>query len=276
MRNLIVGLLIVLSLGLVSCSTYKVSAGEVGIIVDLYGTDKGLQQQVVGVGQYTLGFNQQLYTYPIYKVQYPFTANATEGSKDDESISFQNKDGVKINADFAIQAQVKEESASVLKLFVSYREDLPSIIHTQVRNRLRDYLNQFASPMSVEELYGPAKMVMIDQVQKAMDAEFGSQGLNIQNISLLGNVRFPPEIEAAITAKITATQKTLQRDNEVAQAKAEAQIAIAQAQGVAESNRILTQSLTPIMIQKMAIEKWDGHLPQVTSGATPFIALAKP
>jgi hypothetical protein len=32
----------------------------------------------------------------------------------------------------------------------------------------------------------------------------------------------------------------------------------------------------PQVLQLRAIEKWDGHLPQVTSGATPFIQLGKP
>jgi hypothetical protein len=29
------------------------------------------------------------------------------------------------------------------------------------------------------------------------------------------------------------------------------------------------------VLQLRAIEKWDGHLPQVTSGGTPFIQLQK-
>jgi len=273
-KILFVLLVLFAGLGAMSCSTYNVEAGHVGIIVDLYGSDKGIQQQVVGVGRYSLGMNQKLYTYPIYKIQYPFTAAVTEGDPKDEAIRFQNKDGVKCLVDLAVQAQVKSDNESVVKLFTTYREDVKDIIHTQVFNRLRDYTNQYASAMSVEELYGPQKMEMIAKIQQALNKEFEPQGLVIDNISILGNINFEKDVADAITAKITATQKTLQRDNEIKQAEAEAKIAIAKAEGEAASQRAISASLSPEILQKLAIEKWDGKLPTTNaSNALPFLNL---
>jgi len=74
-----------------------------------------------------------------------------------------------------------------------------------------------------------------------------------------------------------------QRQNEVAQAKAEADKKIEDARGEAESllkvaeaqakaNRLLADSLTTEFVQYQAITKWNGELPKMTgSSAVPFI-----
>jgi len=56
-------------------------------------------------------------------------------------------------------------------------------------------------------------------------------------------------------------------------ASKEAQGEINRAKGQAEAQRLLRENLTPQILQKHAIEKWDGHFPTVMSGngALPFI-----
>lgn len=55
--------------------------------------------------------------------------------------------------------------------------------------------------------------------------------------------------------------------------KIEAEQRMIQARAEAESQRLQRETLTPIMLQLRAIEKWDGKLPQVSGGATPLIDL---
>jgi len=44
------------------------------------------------------------------------------------------------------------------------------------------------------------------------------------------------------------------------------------AKAQAEANRLLQETLTPLLIQGKAIERWNGTLPQFTGGgALPFI-----
>jgi regulator of protease activity HflC (stomatin/prohibitin superfamily) len=61
----------------------------------------------------------------------------------------------------------------------------------------------------------------------------------------------------------------------VAKAQAQAEAQIAAARGHAESIRIINEALAanPRYVDLKAVEKWDGHLPQVTGGATPFVQL---
>jgi hypothetical protein len=66
--------------------------------------------------------------------------------------------------------------------------------------------------------------------------------------------------------KIEAIQEAQQRENELQKALAEARIAKAEAEGQASKIRMEAQQLTPMTIQKMWIEKWDGKLPTMVNG----------
>ena len=51
---------------------------------------------------------------------------------------------------------------------------------------------------------------------------------------------------------------------------------IIRAEGEARAQDILRQTIDPLVLQKMAIEKWNGILPQATGGGgIPFIDLSK-
>jgi regulator of protease activity HflC (stomatin/prohibitin superfamily) len=78
----------------------------------------------------------------------------------------------------------------------------------------------------------------------------------------------------------------LKADNQVKEAEAKARIQIAQAEGEAQAlrikadgeayyNKTVAQSLNEILVRQYALEKWDGKLPQYTTGANtlPLIGL---
>jgi regulator of protease activity HflC (stomatin/prohibitin superfamily) len=67
-------------------------------------------------------------------------------------------------------------------------------------------------------------------------------------------------------------------ENKVKQAEAEAKIKIATAEGnaqalltnakaEAESNRLRQQTITPLLLQQMWIEKWKGNVPNTVLGS---------
>ncbi len=57
----------------------------------------------------------------------------------------------------------------------------------------------------------------------------------------------------------------------IAEAEGQAECAVVQAESEAKANHLLSQSVTPELIQWQAVQKLYGKLPSVTSGATPFI-----
>ncbi|HEV8537116.1 MAG TPA: prohibitin family protein [Candidatus Limnocylindria bacterium] len=89
----------------------------------------------------------------------------------------------------------------------------------------------------------------------------------------------------AIEAKQVAAQRVQQSLNEQQRAKVEADTRVIAAQGdaqavltrakaAAEAQQIQRQTLSEIYVQFLAVDKWDGKMPQVTgTGATPFIQI---
>jgi regulator of protease activity HflC (stomatin/prohibitin superfamily) len=90
--------------------------------------------------------------------------------------------------------------------------------------------------------------------------------------------KFSETFNNAIEAKTAAEQQALKAKRDLDRVNIEAQQKISQAKADAEALRLKKQEITPELVrlkeienQEKAIDKWDGKLPQVTSGATPFI-----
>ena len=64
---------------------------------------------------------------------------------------------------------------------------------------------------------------------------------------------------------------------EAAKTKAEAEKMLVQARAEREANELKSASLTPAILKKMWIEKWDGSVPQVVTGGSnsTFIDISK-
>ncbi|WP_199289216.1 prohibitin family protein [Pseudanabaena sp. FACHB-1998] len=84
--------------------------------------------------------------------------------------------------------------------------------------------------------------------------------------------------QKALSDKMVAEQELQKADFESKKAAKDAETAIARARGQAESQKLLQTSLSPEILQKQAIEKWDGKFPVVMSsnGALPFINVNAP
>lgn len=102
--------------------------------------------------------------------------------------------------------------------------------------------------------------------------------IEVQGISLV-NFGFSPEYQKAIEAKVIATQQKQKAEQDLERIKVEAQSRIAQAEGEAKAIAIQASAIQSqggaAYVQLKAIEKWDGNLPNVMSGAMPFINVGK-
>ncbi len=265
----IMSIIILIILG--SCVT-KIPAGYVGVKVNLYGDDKGVQNKVVTPGRYFESINVDYYKYPTFTNMYPFTADATEGSELDESFNFQTKEGVKCNADIGVQCRA--DGAKANTLFQTYREDMQNVIKKYVRADIRDAMNKVVSNLSVDSLYSSGKVGLMTEITKSIQKKYEPTGLIIENVTLLSDIRFPKEITQGIVAKMTANQKAMQRENELREAKAMAEKKIIEAKAEAESNKAKVMTITPqiiewerLQIQKQFVAKWDGKsVPQYMGG----------
>ena len=253
----------------------QVKPGHVGIKVNQYGSNAGVSDQSLGVGTYFTPFGTTIYEYPVFTNTYTYTRSGTEGAADNEEFNFQDKNGLGLSADIAVSYSVNPQLAP--KLFQKYRTDAAGIIAGPLRNAIRNALVNRAAAMGVEEIYGPRKQELLNSVQTDVSNFFNPFGLNVEKLFLAGNVRVPDVVLTQINNKIANEQHALAAQAQVATVQAEAQQRIAQAEGEAKAIQVQGDTLrsNPEVLRLRAIEKWDGHLPQVTSGGTPFIQIEK-
>jgi regulator of protease activity HflC (stomatin/prohibitin superfamily) len=251
-----------------------------GIKVDLYGDEKGVNGEEVGPGRYWVGIGERLYEFPTFQQNYVWTADQREGSPNNESFTFQTKEGLPVNADIGISYTIEKDKVS--NVFQKYRRGVAEITDTFLRAHVRDAFNEYAASMPVEGVYGEQKMELLGSVEKRVIEEVAPIGINVHKIFLIGEFRLPKSVTQALEAKIAVTQKAQQRENELREAEAEAKKAIAKAQGEAQSklvkaeaqakaNLILAKSLTRELVEYERIKKWDGKLPQFQGGGQPFV-----
>lgn len=251
---------------LAGCST--VPPGNVGIKVYLLGGDKGVNQEELGVGRYWIGINEKLYIFPTFTQNYVWTKDPTEGSKNDESITFQTVEGLEVSGDFGVTYHIDPTKVSLL--FQTYRRGIEEITDIFLRNLVRDEINKVASTLKVDDIYGTGKVKMMATVNAQCSAAVMEKGINIEKVFIIGTLRLPKAVVDSLNAKISATQDAIKVENEIRKATAEAQKRIALAKGEAEANQILAASITPELLQwqqmiisRDTIAKWDGKRPMV-------------
>jgi regulator of protease activity HflC (stomatin/prohibitin superfamily) len=150
-----------------------------------------------------------------------------------------------------------------------------------------DYISKLIEPSVQESIkavtaeYNATDLIAKRPQVKKQAQDVVTERLNKYHILVndfsITDFKFSPEFEKAIEAKQVAEQEALQKNYELQKAKKDAEIAITQAeakktstitlaQGDAESQRLLRQTLTPELIELRRIEKWDGKYPQVLGG----------
>lgn len=278
MKNLVLLFLMVLLTS--ACS--KITAGHVGVKVNLLGGNKGVDHEVLGVGRYFIGINEELYKFPVFQQTRTFTRQDTDESPGDESFTVQTAEGMTCNMDLGATFTI--DAAKVSTLFQKYRRGVDEIQSVVLKNTLRDALNSVVSTMPVESVYGTGKNEMITKVEAIVRDTLKPHGINVEKVYLVGSIRLPDNVVQALNSKIEATQRAQQRENELREAEAQAKKQVAEAEGKAKSmvaiaeaeakaNALKLRTLTKELIEYEAIQKWDGKLPTMTSGAIPFINL---
>ena len=141
------------------------------------------------------------------------------------------------------------------KIFIKYRKDIGELQSTVLLTFVKDIFKNVFNRYTTDSII--SKREQFDaEVTKLLSEELIKEGFEINQLTF--GMRYPKSINDAIDAKNKATQQAQQKENELRVAKANAEIMITQAKAEAESNRLKQQTLTPMLIQQLFIEKWDG------------------
>lgn len=264
---------VLLSIGLVSACS-NVPNGHVGVKIDRYGDDRGVQAETFKPGRYYIGPTADMYLFPTFSQNDAWTKEANEFSPTDESFAFQSVEGLSVGADIGFSYHIKPEDAP--RVFEKYRRTVQEISSVVLRNMTRDALNQVASGMLIEDIYGKGKVDLQAKVFTIVQKEAAKSGITVENLFFIGEIRLPAAVRNSINAKIAATQEAIRKENELRSAIADAEKAIAEARGQAESTEILGRALAqnPAVLKHKWLEKWNGKLPTTVAGDSSDIIIS--
>ena len=281
-------LLVLIASGLSSCgvipgtSIATVEPGFAGLKIQLYGGEKGIEnaQLVTGRVWYN-AYTEEVVIFPTYINTYPFTKSSIEGSPIDESIVF-SVGGSPVSADvgvsfgFTTEAVPNSTETKLHQFYKTYRKTPDAFRANELRNGLRNCFSEVSEDLKLTPSmlpYNQQKLVaaVVNCTQKRFPI------ITVQDISLLGPLRLPPDIQKSIDEQFAAQQaaQTSEANRRkvqaeaaanVAKAKGEAQVTIEQARAESESNRLRSSSVTPqlielerLRVERARIEKWNGQ-----------------
>lgn len=177
------------------------------------------------------------------------------------------------------------DPAQVNKLYQNIGLDFGGKI---INPAVQEVVKAVTANYNAEELITERPLVK-NQIEDAITKRLAQFDLLTDQVSIT-DFDFSPEFNTAIESKVTAQQNALAEANKVSIKQAQAQQAIAEAQGVANATIIQAQaqgksieivnsylSQNPQYLEWLKVKNWDGHLPTtlVTSsnGGVPFISL---
>lgn len=273
MKNFIYSMIAMLMMAftmisMASCSV--VDANEIGIEFKKWSSDEDQYGGVLGTCNGWVLYNPfstDVFTYPgeVQRKNYePFTVNA----KDASTFTMDPQIAYHINPDKACD------------IFRKYRKPVNELEDGYIRTCIYEAYRTCANAYTSDSLMSNRAKFEAD-VRARLEKSLMNEGFIVDEFT--SAITPPKSLAEMIDNKNRAVQAALKAENEVKEAEANAKIAIAKARGAAEAQRIaadaeayanakISASITPTLVQKMWVEKWDGDMPTtVTGGSTSML-----
>ena len=270
----------------------RIQPGHVGVSVRKC-SGGGVSQDPIPTGYYWRElFCEDVIEYPISMQSLILTKSPTEGDPEDQSITVTSSEGLKINLDIALNFTL--DAKEVPHIYERWRSDIKDISHKYIRQTIRESLQLTFAKYTAEELYSNKKEIARAEAEEFMRKRLEPLGFVISQFTL-NRIEPPDQVIQAINNKVAMVQQAQQSEQEVRKKQAEAaqQVAVAKgeadamrthaegeaqaiqlrAEAQAHANKILSDSVTPQLVEYEKAIKWDGKLPTMTGGVMPMIQI---
>ena len=223
--------------------TERIDAGHEGLLVKMYGSDKGVQDVALVTGRVWYNpLTEQVFEIPTYvqTVNYEaFTVNA--------------KDGSVFSVDPTISLKVIDGQSP--KIFKKYRRGINEVLQNTLVNHIKDVYRIEFNKYTTDQIIS-SREAFENGVQDKMNSFLKKEGFILEQLT--SGIQYPEAITKAINAKNAAIQEAQRVENELKVAEANAKTLLVQAEAEARANELRKVSLNQLLIQQQFIEKWDG------------------
>ncbi len=254
-----------------------VEPDEIGLVVTVFGGG-GLRPDPLTPGlHWVIPFAERVERYSIRNQTYTMSVAPSEGQvQGDDSIQVRTKDGQQVDIDATVIYAIDQTKAvSLYKTWGNGYED--GLVRPSSRGIIRDAASQYGVEEIVTSKRGEMQQIITDRLTEVL----AKNNLVLREF-VLRNIRFSQEYTAAVEQKQIAEQQAEQARYTVEQKKQEAEQArqvaqgqadaaviaakgaadarIIQAQADAQANQLLSQSITPQLLQYQYIIKLAPHV----------------
>ena len=274
--SIVTGVLIAGGIGGFFLTTEKIKNGNVGVVYSLNG---GVQDEVLTQGLKFVGVGKKVKQYSIRTNQ--FYLSKSDGDEEDTSIDVGTQGGT-VNVDFEMSYSFDPERvADVYKKYGGLSGE--DIVNNIVKGRVRSLVNEVTSKYTVADVYVDKRAEVNQAITEHLRKNLTEVGLSVERATL-SDVRPDESVLAVLTERSKVAQELenekqrqekirLEAESKKIAAEGDAKAKIIAAEAEAEANRKLQESLTPELLKKIELEKWNGSKATtiVNGNATPVV-----
>lgn len=229
-----------------------IDPGERGVVTHL----GAVQEDVLGEGFHWL----LPFVTSVHKISVQIT-------KSEAQADAASKDLQRVHAVFALNWHIDPTKVHLLYQNIGKERDVEEKV---ISPAVSEVLKSATAKRTAEEVL-TKRLELKQEIDNLLIARLSKYYIVVDDISLV-NLDFTAQFNKAVEEKQVAEQKAKQAEYEALHAEKKAQAEVNLAKGQAQAQFLIKQTITPELLQKMAIEKWDGKFPQVMTGnSVPFL-----
>lgn len=268
MKKKIVAILIAVGVvaagGYVALSGTYVGQGEVGVV---YTAKSGVKEKTLAPGFHFVGPFAKVKDFPISQQQLVLSNNAADFNEkklEKDTHVDAPADGGMVKMNMTINYNfIPDRVTGLYEKFNGMDGD--QIVESKVKNSILAYIKEVTPKFSVMDIYSTKRAEIGQEITKYLNEKLQEEyGMNISS-ALIIDVQLDKELQKKVQAKEQAKQDAekaeldkqtalAQAETDKVKAEAEAAVAIEKARGQAEANRLLSESITPELIQMKEAE----------------------
>jgi regulator of protease activity HflC (stomatin/prohibitin superfamily) len=237
--------IVVLLLGVFTACVVQVEAGQVGV-KKLFGK---VQADVLSSGLHFINPLVDVIKLDVKTQNYTMSGVQDEGHRTgDDAIRVLTSDGLEVTIDLSVLYRViPADAPKLLSETGDNYED--KIVRPITRTRIRDNAVYYEAVA----LYSTKRDEFQQRIFKTIEDDFRKRGLLLENL-LVRNITLPQSVKSAIELKINAEQEAQKMQFVLQKEKQEAERKRVEAQGIADYQRIISESLTDRQLQYESIK----------------------
>ncbi len=172
-----------------------------------------------------------------------------------------SRDLQKVYTDVALNWHIAPEKVNIIFQRIGNQQ---AIVHRIINPAVKEVLKAVMAMYTAEEII-TARTQVKAEVDRTLTERLAAYDLEIDDISLV-NIQFTDQFNKAVEAKQIAEQEAKRAGFLAIKAENQAKAKVNLAKGEAKAHELIVKSLTPAILQRQAIAKWDGRMPWISAG----------